>query len=104
MAQGTGEKEVRLLKKTLAVAGVATPRALGDALQCYVTLKLIQKRFHEAEVMFFCPDLKDGIFVFKDLNLSANPLYSLIDRSWVLRNFQRCLLSKLFPKISNGSP
>lgn len=40
----------------MAVAGVADPRGLGDALQCSVTIKMLQKFFHEAEVTFFCPD------------------------------------------------
>ncbi len=88
------------MRKTIAVAGVATPRALGDALQCYVTVKLIQKRFHGTKVMFFCPDLKDGLFVFKDLDLNASLLYSSIDRSYILRNFQRRVLSKIFPSNS----
>lgn len=60
--------------KKVAVAEVATPRGLGDALQSCVMVKLLQKFSHEAEVTFFCPDLKSGLFVFKDLNLNVHLL------------------------------
>lgn len=62
------------MKKAVAVAGVVTPRGLGDALQYCVTVKLFQKFFHEVDVTFFCPGLEDGFFVFKDLNLNAHLL------------------------------
>jgi len=58
----------------VALAEVANPRSLGDALQCCVMVKLLQKFLHEAELTFFCPDLKSGFFVFKDINLNAHLL------------------------------
>jgi len=60
--------------RKIAVAGVVTPRGLGDALQCCVTVKLLQKFFHEAEVTYLCPELKSGFSVFKTLNLNAHLL------------------------------
>lgn len=63
----------------VAVTGVITPRGLGDALQYYVIFKLLQKSCHEAEITFLCPDLKNGLFVFKNLNLNAN----LIDLGYI---------------------
>ena len=62
------------MKKVVAVAGVVKPRGLGDALQYYVTVKLLQKFYREVDVAFFCPGLKDGFFIFKDLNLNADLL------------------------------
>lgn len=58
----------------MALAEVANPRSLGDALQCCVMVKMLQEFFHEAELTFFCPDLKSGFFVFKDINLNAHLL------------------------------
>lgn len=60
--------------KSLALAGVANPRSLGDALQCSVMVKLMRKFFPKAELTFFCPNIKSGFFVFKDLNLNARLL------------------------------
>jgi len=60
--------------RKIAVAGVVTPRGLGDALQYCVTIKLLQKFFPKAEVTFFCPELKSGSSVFKALNLNAHLL------------------------------
>lgn len=78
----------------MAVAGVVTPRGLGDALQYCVTVKLLQKFFHEAEITFLCPDLKSGFFVFKDLNLNVYLLdLGPVGKEYVLF---RCLLHQSF--------
>lgn len=60
--------------KKVAVTGMVTPRGLGDALQCSVVVKLVQRFFHKAEVTFLCPDLKSGFSVFKGLNLNVHSL------------------------------
>lgn len=60
--------------KKVAVAGIVTPRGLGDALQYYVAVRLLQKFYHETEVTFFCPDLGNSFSVFKGLNLDVHSL------------------------------
>jgi len=58
--------------RKVVVAGVVTPRGLGDALQCCVTVKLLNNLLSEADITLMCPDLKNGFFVFKNLNINAN--------------------------------
>jgi len=58
----------------VALVGVATPRGLGDALQYSVMVNLLQKLFSETELIFLCPNLRNGFPVFKDLNLNARLL------------------------------
>ena len=58
--------------RKVVVAGVVTPRGLGDALQYCVTVKLLNNLLSEADITLMCPDLKNGLFVFKNLNINAN--------------------------------
>jgi len=58
----------------IAVAGLVTPRGLGDALQYYVLVRLLNNLLPEDDITLICPDLKNGLFVFKDLKLKGNLL------------------------------
>lgn len=58
--------------RKVVVAGVVTPRGLGDALQYCVAVKLLNNLLSEADITLMCPDLKNGLFVFKNLNINAN--------------------------------
>jgi len=62
--------------KKICVAGPLSPRGLGDALQYYITLKLLNKMLPEADITFICQDLKNGLSVFKNLKLNSHLLDS----------------------------
>ncbi len=59
---------------SVALAGVANPRSLGDALQCSVMVKLVRKFLPNDDLSFFCPNIKDGFCVFEGSNLDAHLL------------------------------
>jgi len=57
--------------KKVIVAGVVTPKGLGDALQYYITTKLLNDLLPEAEITLMCPDLINSLFVFENLSINA---------------------------------
>lgn len=61
----------RLLMKKIAVAGAVSPRGLGDALQYYILIRMLDNFFSKSEITFICPQLKDGLSVFRGLELNA---------------------------------
>jgi len=58
--------------KNTAVIGAVSPRGLGDALQYYVLIRLLNNFFSEKEITFLCPYLKDGVSVFRGLKLNVH--------------------------------
>lgn|GEM_PF-4483925 len=55
----------------IAIVGVVSPGGLGDALQYYVAIRLLNNLLPEADITFVCPDLREEISVFRDLKLNA---------------------------------
>ena len=58
--------------KKVAVAGAISPKGLGDALQYYILIRIVDNFFSESEITFICPQLKDELTVFRGLELNAH--------------------------------
>jgi hypothetical protein len=58
--------------KKVAVAGAISPRGLGDALQYYILIRMLDNFFSESEITFICPQLKDWLYVFRGVKLNAH--------------------------------
>ena len=69
----------------IAIAGVVSPAGLGDALQYYVAVRLLNNLLPEADITFICPDLKQKISVFRNLKLPARLLSAGLTGSGLLR-------------------
>jgi hypothetical protein len=73
------------LCQNIAIAGVASPAGLGDALQCYVSVKLLNDLLPEANKTFLCPNLQEEISVFKNLKLNARSISVGLTEAGLLR-------------------
>jgi len=58
--------------KKIAVVGAVSPRGVGDALQYYILIRMLDNFFSESEITFICPQLKEGLSVFRGLKLNAH--------------------------------
>lgn len=56
----------------IGVVGAVPSAGLGDALQYYILIALLNKFLPEADITFICPHLKEEIYVFKPLKLNAH--------------------------------
>lgn len=82
--------------KNVAVVGAVSPRGLGDALQYYILIRLLNNFFSESEITFICPYLQDGLSVFRGLKLNADLMD--LDSAGYLASWH--VLSSFFHHIS----
>jgi polysaccharide pyruvyl transferase WcaK-like protein len=73
--------------KKIAFLSPVSPCGLGDALQCYTAIRMLNNLFKKDEITFVCPDLRENASVFGNLKLRTRFLDLGITGSYIVKDF-----------------
>ena len=88
-------------KQKIALVSTVSPVGLGDVLQCYVGIRLLNNLLPEADITFVCPDIEEKISVFRDLNFNAHLSSVGLTRANLLKSLLPSAISQKLPSIVN---
>jgi polysaccharide pyruvyl transferase WcaK-like protein len=83
------------------LVGTVSPVGLGDALQCYVGIRLLNNLLSEADITFVSPDLEEEISVFRDLKFNARLSSVGLTGANLLKSFLPSAISQKRELIDN---